>query len=214
MNRCSQKCEVLLYCLTLRLKRRLDVHQMALLFDRDEKTVRKHIKNALQEELCDEVVVANFATTTKHGAISGKKQTHGVNYYNLDMILSIGYRVKSQRGIDFRKWANMELKNVLLKGYAVNNRLDKLEVKVYKLEEQTKEIVDEIKGQLPPQLDLQKHNSEYRPINIEKFNKSHDRFLIIDDDVYLIGSSLKDFGKKMFGFAKMEIEKDKILSIL
>lgn len=63
-------------------------------------------------------------------------------------------------------------------------------------------------------LDLQKHNSEYRPINIEKFNKSHDRFLIIDDDVYLIGASLKDLGKKMFGIAKMEIEKDKILSIL
>ena len=63
-------------------------------------------------------------------------------------------------------------------------------------------------------LDLQKHNSEYRPINIEKFNKSHDRFLIIDDDVYLIGASLKDLGKKMFGFAKMEIGKEKIMSFL
>lgn len=63
-------------------------------------------------------------------------------------------------------------------------------------------------------LDLQKHNSEYLPINIEKFNKSHDRFLIIDDDVYLIGASLKDLGKKMFGIAKMEIEKEKIMSFL
>lgn len=69
----------------------LDVHQIATLFDRDEKTVRKHIKNALQEELRDEVVVAKFATTTKHGAIEGKEQTHYVNYYNLDMILSIGF---------------------------------------------------------------------------------------------------------------------------
>lgn len=63
-------------------------------------------------------------------------------------------------------------------------------------------------------LDLQKHNSQYQPINIEKFNKSHDRFLIIDDNVYLIGASLKDLGKKMFGFSKMQIGKEKILSIL
>lgn len=82
----------------------LDVHQMSLLFSRDEKTIRKHIKKALAEELRDEVVVAYFATTTKHGAIADKNQTHDVQFYNLYMIFSVGYRVKSQRGVDFRKW--------------------------------------------------------------------------------------------------------------
>ena len=90
--------EVILYNETLWL----DVHQMSQLFDRDETTVRKHINKALVEELSDEVVVANFATTTKHGAIAGKNQTHDVSYYNLYMIFSVGYRVKSQIGIDFK----------------------------------------------------------------------------------------------------------------
>ena len=138
----SVQLEVQLYEETLWL----NVHQMSQLFGRDEKTVRKHIKNALKEELCGEEVVANFATTTKHGAIAGKEQIHEVSFYNLDMIFSIGYRVKSQRGVDFRKWANMVLRNYLLRGYAVNNRLDRLEVKVYKLEEKTKEMETEIKG--------------------------------------------------------------------
>lgn len=76
----------------------------------------------------DEVVVANFATTTKHGAIEGKTQTHMVDYYNLDMIISIGYRVKSKNGVIFRKWANKVLKDYMIKGYAVNNkRLEYLE---------------------------------------------------------------------------------------
>lgn len=245
----SVQLEVQLYEETLWL----NVHQMSQLFGRDEKTVRKHINNALKEELCGEEVVANFATTTKHGAISGKEQIHEVRFYNLDMIFSIGYRVKSQRGVDFRKWANMVLRNYLLRGYAVNNRLDRLEVKVYKLEEKTRVMETEIKGQLPPhegvfydgqifdaytfisdlirkaqkeiilidnyiddsvlkmlnkradgvsatiytshisenlKLDLSKHNSQYQPINIEYFNKSHDRFLIIDNNVYLIGGSI------------------------
>lgn len=123
---------------------------LQLKINRDETTVRKHINKALMEELRGEVVVANFATTTKHGAIAGKNQTHDVSFYNLYMIFSVGYRVKSQRGIDFRKWANMVLKNYVFNGYAVNNRLDRLEVKVYKLEEKTNEIETEIKGQLPP----------------------------------------------------------------
>ena len=74
----------------------LNANQMAKLFGRDSKTIRKHINNALMEELSDEVVVAKFATTTQHGAIDGKIQTHMVDYYNLDMIISVGYRVKSQ----------------------------------------------------------------------------------------------------------------------
>lgn len=106
----------------------LNREQMAELFDRDIKTISKHIKNALKDELAGEVVGAKFATTTQHGAIIDKKQTHMVDYYNLDMIISVGYRVKSKRGIAFRKWANKVLKEYLLQGYAINQkRLDYLE---------------------------------------------------------------------------------------
>ena len=106
----------------------LNREQMANLFDRDIKTIGKHINNALKEELKEEVVVAKFATTTKHGAMEGKTQTKEVEYYNLDMIISVGYRVKSKNGVIFRRWANKILKDYLLKGYAVNEkRLEYLE---------------------------------------------------------------------------------------
>ena len=106
----------------------LNANQMARLFDRDVKTIRKHINNILSEELKDEVVVAKFEHTTQHGALEGKTQTREIEYYNLDMIISVGYRVKSQNGIIFRKWANKVLKDYLIKGYAVNQkRLDYLE---------------------------------------------------------------------------------------
>lgn len=95
--------------------------QMAELFDRDIKTIGKHIANARREELENQVVVANFATTTQHGALPGKTQTHMTEYYNLDVIISVGYRVKSKRGIAFRKWANSVLKQYIIQGYAVNN---------------------------------------------------------------------------------------------
>ena len=124
----------------------LNAEQMATLFDRDSKTIRKHINNALKEELSDEVVVAKFATTTQHGAIEGKTQTHMVDYYNLDMIISVGYRVKSQNGIIFRKWANNVLKDYLLKGYAVNQkRLEYLE-KTIKLIDIAGRIDTELNG--------------------------------------------------------------------
>ena len=100
----------------------LNVSQMAELFGRDSKTIRKHIDNAIREELADEVVVAKFATTTQHGAIAGKSQTHDVNFYNLDVIISVGYRVKSKNGVEFRRWANKVLKEYLVKG-AVNKAL-------------------------------------------------------------------------------------------
>ena len=106
----------------------LSLDQMAKLFDRDKSVISRHIKNTLEEELKDEVVVAKFATTTKHGAIEGKTQTKEVEYYNLDMIISVGYRVKSKNGILFRKWATKVLKEYMLKGYALNQkRLDYLE---------------------------------------------------------------------------------------
>ncbi len=99
----------------------LNRQQMAELFDRDIKTIGKHINNALQEELDNQVVVAKFATTTPHGAIEGKTQTHMTEFYNLDVIISVGYRVKSKRGVEFRKWANSVLKQYILQGYAVNH---------------------------------------------------------------------------------------------
>lgn len=99
--------------------------QLATLFGRDYKTISKHINNALKEELADEVVVAKFANTTKHGAIEGKTQTHEKEYFNLEMVTSVGYRVKSKRGVQFRKWANRVLKEYLVKGYVVNERIRK-----------------------------------------------------------------------------------------
>ena len=101
----------------------LNRDQMSDLFDRDIKTIGKHISNIFKEgELDKEVVVAKFATTTKHGAIKGKTQTKNVEFYNLDVIISVGYRVKSQRGIAFRKWATSILKDYMIKGYAVNEK--------------------------------------------------------------------------------------------
>ena len=103
----------------------LNTNQIAQLFDRDVKTIRKHINNALKEELNNEVTVAKFATVQIEGQ---RKVTRNIEYYNLDMIISVGYRVKSNNGIIFRKWANKVLKDYLLKGYAVNQkRLDYLE---------------------------------------------------------------------------------------
>ena len=101
----------------------LNREQIAKLFGRDIKTIGKHINNALKEELSDDnSVVAKFATTASDG------RTYQVEYYNLDMILSVGYRVKSNKGIVFRKWANKILKDYMLKGYAVNRkRLEYLE---------------------------------------------------------------------------------------
>ena len=102
--------------------------QLATLFGRDYKTISKHINNALKEELADEVVVAKFANTTQHGAIEGKTQTHEKEYFNLEMVTSVGYRVKSKRGVLFRKWANKVLRQYLIKGYVVNERIRKEQI--------------------------------------------------------------------------------------
>ena len=115
----------------------LNRDQMSDLFDRDIKTIGKHISNIFKEgELDKEVVVAKFATTTKHGAIKGKTQTKNVEFYNLDVIISVGYRVKSQRGIAFRKWATSILKDYMIKGYAVNEK--RLEILNKTIDIQTK----------------------------------------------------------------------------
>ena len=102
--------------------------QIAVLFGRDYKTISKHINNALKEELADSVVVAKFANTTQHGAIEGKTQTHEIDYFNLEVITSVGYRVKSKRGVQFRQWANNVLKQYLIKGYAFNERMRKEQI--------------------------------------------------------------------------------------
>ena len=100
----------------------------ASLFGRDYKTISKHINNALKEELAGSVVVAKYANTTQHGAIKGKTQTHEIDYFNLEVITSVGYRVKSKRGVQFRQWANNVLKQYLIKGYAVNERIRKEQI--------------------------------------------------------------------------------------
>ncbi len=247
----------------------LNRSQLAELFARDIKTIGKHVNNALKEELAGISVVAKFATTAADGKV------YQVEYYNLDMVLSVGYRVKSGRGIEFRRWANSVLKEYLLKGYSVNRRLTELE---HTVAEHSRKIDFFVRTSLPPvegifydgqlfdaykfatdlirsakkslllidnyvdesvllmlskrnagvkadiytqtvshqlQLDLQKHNSQYPPIDIHIYKKSHDRFLIIDGtDVYHIGASLKDLGKKMFAFSKLEIPATSITDLL
>ena len=237
----------------------LNRQQMAILFGRDVKTIGKHINNALNEELEHFSVVAKFATTARDG------KTYKVDYYNLDMILSVGYRVKSIRGIEFRRWSNSVLKKYLLQGYAVNQRIEQLENKVA---EHDKQIAFFVRTALPPvqgiffdgqifdayafvselirsakssitlidnyvdesvllllskrsegvsacvitrkvseslKLDIEKFNRQYAPIAVGESSRFHDRFLIIDDAVYHIGASLKDLGKKLFAFSKLDV---------
>ena len=120
----------------------LSRNQMAELFERDVKTIGKHIGNAIKEELSDEVVVAKFATTTLHGAIAGKTQTHMTEYYNLDVIISVGYRVHSSRGVEFRRWANSVLKSYIIDGYAINQRRVRQLGEVIRLLHRTEDDLD------------------------------------------------------------------------
>ena len=251
----------------------LNRNQMALLFGRDVKTIGKHINNALTEELKSVPTVAFFATVQKEGSRYVERK---IEYYNLDMILSVGYRVKSEQGIRFRRWANEILKEYLLKGYSLNHRLMLAEERIDKrlmehdllLKEHQDKIDFFVRTSLPPvegvfydgqifdayvfvtnlirsakqtlvlidnyvdesvlmvlakrqtgveaeirtgrlteslKQDLAKHNSQYPPIVMTQNKNIHDRFLIVDEDVYHIGASLKDLGKKLFAFSKMNI---------
>lgn len=124
----------------------LSLEQISKLFDRDKSVISRHIKNILQEELSGIQVSAKFATTTKHGALDGKTQTHLVDYYNLDVIISVGYRVKSKNGIIFKRCANQILKDYIIKGYSVNQkRLEYLE-KTIKLIDIASRIDDNLDG--------------------------------------------------------------------
>jgi hypothetical protein len=250
--------------------------QISSLFGRDVKTIGKHINNVFSEgELAKDSTVANFATVQMEG---GRSVERYLEYYNLDVIISVGYRVKSLQGTQFRKWANQVLKEYLLKGYAFNQRVDRIENEMHSMKKELREIKLQLNTNLPPnegiffngqifdawvfisgliksantslilidnyvdesvlnlflkrkdgvvvniytanltstlKSDLYKHNKQYPPIEIKVFSNAHDRFLIIDkNEVYHIGASLKDLGKKLFAFSKMELEANVILEQL
>jgi hypothetical protein len=243
----------------------LNRQQISELFGRDVKTIGKHINNVFSEGELDEIAtVAKFATVQNEG---GRKVERQVEFYNLDVIISVGYRVKSQQGTQFRIWANRILKDYLLKGYAINNRINRLEENVENIKNKVNEIDLQINTHLIPtqgvffdgqvfdayvlaskiigtakksivlidnyvdetvlvhlskknknvavtiltksiskqlQLDVQKANEQYGDFKVKQFSQSHDRFLIIDEkEVYHLGASLKDLGKKWFAFSKM-----------
>jgi len=134
----------------------LNRQQMSILFDRDVKTIGKHINNALKEELANFSVVAKFATTAQNPTVANfatvqiegnREILRNIEYYSLDVILSVGYRVKSNRGIQFRIWANSVLKEYILKGYAINQRFERIEHRVTETE---KKIDFFVKTALPP----------------------------------------------------------------
>ena len=246
--------------------------QMGILFGRDRTVIGRHIRNIFTEgELQKNVVCAHFAHTTQHGAIKNRTQIIDIQYYNLAVIISVGYRVKSRQGTIFRQWANSILKEYILRGYAINQRFERLE---YRVAETEKKIDFFVKTALPPpqgifydgqifdayvfvsdliksakksivlidnyidetvllllskrlpkvsatiytkqisaqlQLDLAKHNAQYEPVNIYESDIFHDRFLLIDNVAYHIGASLKDLGKRLFAFSKMEVKAADIL---
>jgi hypothetical protein len=235
-----------------------------------------HINNIYKEGELDKIsTVKDYLTVQSEG---GKNVRRKISYFNLDVIISVGYRVKSHRGTLFRQWANRIIKDYLLRGYAVNQRFEHLENRVTETENRIAETEKKIgffvktssppvegiffdgqifdayvlasdliksakksiilfdnyidenvllllskrkKGvnatiytaSIPPQLklDVQKHNAQYPAIKVNTFTRSHDRFLLIDSDVYFIGASLKDLGKKMFAFAKMKIDAKPLL---
>lgn len=190
--------------------------QLAELFDRDIKTIGKHINNALKEELADQVVVANFATTSRHGAIEGKTQTHMTQYYNLDMILSVGYRVKSKRGVAFRRWANSVLKDYIIKGYAVNNnRMNQLGevIRLMKRAEQTldaKQVLSVIE-KYSVALDML---DDYDHQNIQKPKGSESAYVLTYEECRSVIDSMR-FGSEseLFGNEKDDSFKSSIGNI-
>ena len=257
----------------------LSQEQIASLFGRNRVSITQHIGNIFKEkELIKEVVCKEFLLTTQHGAILGKTQINKIILYNLDVIISVGYRVKSKQGTQFRIWATNVLRDYLLKGYAMNQRMDRIENNYENLSNEVKQISLQIKTNLPPNqgvffngqvfdayiffseiiknaqteiilidnyidetvllhlskrnadvkaiiytgkitpqllLDLEKHNKQYPPIEIKPFSNSHDRFLIIDQkELYHIGASLKDLGKKWFGFSRMDSLTGSLLKML
>lgn len=254
--------------------------QMAELFQTSPQNVTIHIRNIYdEEELQKNPTCKEYLQVKQEGSKIVRRRQ---KIYNLDVIISVGYRVKSIRGTQFRQWANGVLKAHLIKGYSINAQLLQISQDINKrleshaitladhesvLKEHSKKIDFFIQSSLPPkqgiffdgqiydaytfvtelirkatrrivlidnyiddtvltmlskrapgveatiytgkiskqlQLDIDKHNAQYPPIVVRTFSKAHDRFLIIDDTVYLVGASIKDLGKKWFGFTLME----------
>ena len=261
---------------TIRLEVRMDGEtvwlsqaQMAELFKSSRTNVVEHIQHIYEdEELVENLTCRNFRQVRQEGKRMVERE---IPMYNLDMIISVGYRVNSKRGVKFRQWATRKLKDYLLKGYVVNSRIIALEEHVAKQDTQIQGLKDKIdffvRSSLPPvegifydgqifdayahiislikqakhsivlidnyidentlvmlskrnasvsatiytrqlsqqqQLDLQRHNQQYPPITVNVCQHNHDRFLIIDDAVYIFGASLKDAGKKLFAYIRMQ----------
>ena len=243
--------------------------QMAELFGTKRQAITKHLQNIYEsDELKKEATSSILELVRKEGNRTVKRK---VEFYNLDAIISVGFRVNTKRGIEFRQWANRVLKNYLLRGYVVNSRIMALEQHVAEQDTQIKDLKNKVdffvRSSLPPvegiffdgqifdayvqivnlikqakrsitlidnyidettltmlskrdtkvsatiytrqlnqqqQLDVQRHNQQYPPIAVNICQRNHDRFLIIDDVVYLFGASLKDAGKKLFAYIKMQ----------
>lgn len=256
----------------------LSIEEMSQLFGRDISVIGKHIRNIFkEEELVKDSVWAKFAYTAADG------KTYQVDYYNLDVIISVGYRVKSKQGTRFRQWANQVLKEYMLKGHAINSYPHRrIEEKLSEHDRQIRNLADKVeffvRTSLPPvegvffngqifdaykfaidliksaqqsivlidnyvdetvllmlskrrtdvtatiytqrimpqmQLDLEKHNSQYPPVEVKTYRDCHDRFLLIDSqEVYHIGASMKDLGKKMFAFSRLSIPATVIMNLL
>jgi hypothetical protein len=244
--------------------------QMAELFQTTRNNITLHISNIFKErELVEISVCKESLLTAKDG------KNYKTKFYNLDVIISVGYRVKSQRGTQFRIWANKVLKDYLLRGYAINQRIDRIESKLIEHDQKFDLL---IKTNLPPHegifydgqifdahhfvsnlvrsakksiilidnyidesvlillskrnnkveatiftaeipaklhLDITRFNAQYPKIEVKKFNKSHDRFLIVDEkEIYHIGASLKDLGKKWFAFSKISLDVNDMINKL
>ena len=243
----------------------LSQQQMSSLFKQTKQNISLHINNCFNEnELDKNATVKDYLTVQNEG---GRKVNRRIEFYNLDVIISVGYRVKSVQGTHFRMWANRILKDYLLKGYSLNNRMNRLEDNVESIAKKVNEIDLQIQSaSLPNQgvffdgqvfdaymlasriirsaekqiilidnyidestlthlskkklsvnvvllsksltkkisLDLAKANQQYGEIKWIRFDRSHDRFLIIDGNkIYHLGASLKDLGKKWFAFSEL-----------
>ena len=249
--------------------------QIAELFDKDVRTINDHIKAIYkEEELLENSTIRNFRIVQKEG---NREVSRDIIHYNLDVVISIGYRANSKKATKFRQWATKVLKEYIFNGYAINSHKI-TEQRLLHIENDIQAIKSKIKDYEPQQnhifyngqifdaylfvsdiiksakssiklidnyidestlvlftkrdakvdmkiytktiskqlkLDLEKHNAQYPKIDIEIFDLSHDRFLIIDEkDIYHFGASLKDLGKKWFAVSKMDINSFELLGKL
>lgn len=248
--------------------------QMALLFDTTPQNITVHIGNIYKEgELVKEATCKDFLQVQIEG---GREIRRVAKFYNLDVIISVGYRVKSQRGTQFRQWANRILKDYLLRGYAFNQRFERIEHRLANVEERQSAFEMEIHTSLPPKEGIfvdgqiydafdfvkglisgadesivlidnyvdesvlslltskksgvrvtiytrqisqlfrqaaEKFEAQYGGLSLRELNSVHDRFLVIDDkEIYFIGASMKDLGRKLFAFSKMDATQIEVLN--